>query len=885
MAGEGDIIVKYPLDLSGESAENLVLNEPQTLLPGLNRTAVPNYGVFYTKDLVVIDAANGEELTPSTDYVPIAYVEEASDRSGLEVCAAIVVTNSNVSDNILMTYRVVGGEFSKLTSVLISYLETINIDERTVAWGDLLGKPSLFPPASHLHDIGDIYGWEYVVEAIGKVREAILYGDVQSHEEIINSINSRYESLSAQMAEGNDTLIQALNTHTSDKDNPHDTTKDQVGLGQVDNFSTLNDAVAASETERNATDRFITPFYLMGALTVLGSKAGDSRKSFIQYNGLTANVAGTFYGGTTTPSANARLNYNGYLHASQFFGSGYGLFNIRADKLVGTDVIKLPGDVYNYSTTAELDNLASNFTTQPTNKPLSTNGINYLIKTAMNLAAGSEYVGFVGYRGITPTDGKFHGGAPTPLVTNSTLNYSGNFRATRIYDQDDAGNPSRVYSANNVPPKATVLVDGYMSKEDKTLMSTATHENVGDTLVKRRADGTVNFGSTFVWGILSAKDNIFLADGKRVEGISRYAENLANVVDYVGGTFSLAGLMSAERITDDPTFFKGTNGVIVYNNESNGSVTQTIVTDPTLQNNSKRLLRLSYNGTDSVSPNYGGFSRTFTPLANNIYYFKIVGKFPSGVQLNFHSNDIGSWNGKWIDGNYGTGAWKEYGFVLRVGNPTTMGTTGYFSLSLGAGGAWTSDISHFDIYNLTSGRSVSSHSETAERLLTRNGNIAVVKASTAGAKPDVKIIRGVVSNEGTVSESISNDEVITLLDSSDNSNFPGIISAADFKYNSDRSLKENITDLSIDEMYDKIDFINGKLFNFIGKDHTQVGLIADDVEVLHSLGVSIDPETKIRSIITSAYLGILTTMIRAVKQKHSEQLKTINERLDRLENA
>ena len=58
-----------------------------------------------------------------------------------------------------------------------------------------------------------------------------------------------------------------------------------------------------------------------------GVTAGSSNTSFVTYNGTTK-TAGQFDGGTTGPSDNTRLNYDGWLYATQFNGSGAGLNNI-----------------------------------------------------------------------------------------------------------------------------------------------------------------------------------------------------------------------------------------------------------------------------------------------------------------------------------------------------------------------------------------------------------------------------------------------------------------------------------------------------------------------------------------------------------------------------
>lgn len=57
-----------------------------------------------------------------------------------------------------------------------------------------------------------------------------------------------------------------------------------------------------------------------------GLAAGSTGIAFIGYNGTTKS-AGKFYGGTTAPSNTTRLNYDGNLYATTFYGSAAGLSN------------------------------------------------------------------------------------------------------------------------------------------------------------------------------------------------------------------------------------------------------------------------------------------------------------------------------------------------------------------------------------------------------------------------------------------------------------------------------------------------------------------------------------------------------------------------------
>lgn len=258
------LIIKYPLDLTGQNPNNLVIGEPHEMVRRKVRAVATNYGPFFTESLKVYDAATGRKLIPGLaseggQYVAAELYQDASTRAGQEICAIIVITDESVGDTVLLDYQVVGGEFSSSVSAIAAMIEALDLDERPVKWGDVLGKPSAFTPAKHLHDIGDIYGFEYIVEALERVRMAILMGDVASHDEIYRYIDRYFSELDGKIS----TVANDLASHRSNFQNPHQVTKAQVGLGNVDNYATATQQDAEAGT---ATNLFMTPLRVKQAI-------------------------------------------------------------------------------------------------------------------------------------------------------------------------------------------------------------------------------------------------------------------------------------------------------------------------------------------------------------------------------------------------------------------------------------------------------------------------------------------------------------------------------------------------------------------------------------------------------------------------------------------
>lgn len=235
-------VIKYPLDLTGRSADNLVIAEPHGPAVNGNRAFVPSYGPFFTRSLVVRNRATGTALTPKVHYNAAQLFEDATLKTGQEICSVIVMTDAGLGIEVEIDYQVLGGDYSSSITAIQEMIAALDLDARPVHWGSLLGKPVQFPPAPHLHDLGDVYGFEYVVAALEALRQAILMGDSAAHDELLQYVDYQDGQLSTRIAN----LLNDLSSHVTNFSNPHQVTKAQVGLGNVQNFRLATDAEAAA---------------------------------------------------------------------------------------------------------------------------------------------------------------------------------------------------------------------------------------------------------------------------------------------------------------------------------------------------------------------------------------------------------------------------------------------------------------------------------------------------------------------------------------------------------------------------------------------------------------------------------------------------------------
>lgn len=291
-------VIRYPFDPTGINQNNLVVGELQTMPARKIRAVAPEYGPFYTKGLVITDTATNLPLTPDQFYCA-EFETMASLETGLEVMRIIMITDQTVSSTISLQYQVVGGEYSASADAIIQQIYNLNLDDRPAAWPLIIDKPAAFNPSAHLHDVGDLVGFEYTVAALDRISKAILLGDEASHDAIYKYIDLGTSSIASQIQ----ALQNALNAHLADFGNPHKVTAAQVGAyttQQSDaNLSavqtTLQNNINAVDAalvshENNTSNPHQVTAAQVGAYTKGQSDSNLNAATTTWNNNLTANV-------------------------------------------------------------------------------------------------------------------------------------------------------------------------------------------------------------------------------------------------------------------------------------------------------------------------------------------------------------------------------------------------------------------------------------------------------------------------------------------------------------------------------------------------------------------------------------------------------------------
>ena len=193
--------------------------------------------------------------------------------------------------------------------------------------------------------------------------------------------------------------------------------------------------------------------------------------------------------------------------------------------------------------------------------------------------------------------------------------------------------------------------------------------------IKWDAAGNVTFGASVILNWTNAAQEA--ADAAKDEAIDE-AQKAAEAAE--AAAKELASAMAfGKMLYRDPTFAQGGNGISVYNNSGNGTVTITRTSSSTVPNDSGKMLTIKNTGT--ASPYCGGFSFATQCGYRKIFITRIIAKIPVGRDITFHTNSIGTGGTqKWLTPTKGTGDWQEYICKVYCGT-ANFSSTHFFAIT------------------------------------------------------------------------------------------------------------------------------------------------------------------------------------------------------------
>lgn len=192
--------MSYPLDLNATLATNYETTVKQRDAVGDRWFFVLPGGVFYTKDLIVKNTLNNQQLEPNTQFRALHLNKKATIDSGGKETATIIVIIDAVVAEVEIKHRVVGGEFETIGTDLDEIITDEDLaDLSATAWGQVLGEPYQYPFDPHMHYDDEIYGLEHVIYLLNSIADGVTMGDG-------GAFGMFYQYIDKQIAELNQTI-------------------------------------------------------------------------------------------------------------------------------------------------------------------------------------------------------------------------------------------------------------------------------------------------------------------------------------------------------------------------------------------------------------------------------------------------------------------------------------------------------------------------------------------------------------------------------------------------------------------------------------------------------------------------------------------------------
>lgn len=184
------VIIKYPYDPTGEAETNFVAGELHSIPRSASRAFALYNGPFFANSVRIQHLASGDFLEKGTDFETLYLYELATKKVNQPITAVIYVTNPAYHGQLSVDYQVVGGEFANNMSAIQQLIQSLEIDNRAIVWGDILDKPVRFPAAPHLHHVGDLYGMEALIDVLTEMKEIMQGGNELVLQNMVDQINA-----------------------------------------------------------------------------------------------------------------------------------------------------------------------------------------------------------------------------------------------------------------------------------------------------------------------------------------------------------------------------------------------------------------------------------------------------------------------------------------------------------------------------------------------------------------------------------------------------------------------------------------------------------------------------------------------------------------------
>ena len=307
----------YALDTTGSLAANKITDERHTIAAVNDRDynfIIPDFAPYHAGSLKIWIEENNTllPLVEGVNWNPSLQFAGASLAISRPIFGAISFNDLGFTGQVLIEYQTLGGEYTLAQDKVTEVLANIIYNPRGSTWEEITSLPTMFPPIDHPWNFADMVGMSEVRDALDAIEQAIINkagGNIDDH--VQNFLNPHRVTKNivglgnvenyppATITQGiqglsNETtltplvlravleelgLLQMSDTvknfidHIAARNNPHEDTKSQVGLSQVENLSV---ATMADVLSKRRVRRYVTMDVLQDYLSMHGCKPSDN---------------------------------------------------------------------------------------------------------------------------------------------------------------------------------------------------------------------------------------------------------------------------------------------------------------------------------------------------------------------------------------------------------------------------------------------------------------------------------------------------------------------------------------------------------------------------------------------------------------------------------
>ena len=227
-----DVPGTYPFDPTGRRESNRIVKEKQVLTPPGWKDfhfIIPKVAPFFRDTMKIFNRSTGQELEEGVDWIATHRFMDASRATARPIYGSITFYDNTLSGVVELSYNTLGGEWAIDTNKIAEILINNQVNPRITTWSEIVDVPRQFPVIDHEWHLDDMVGMSEVEQSI---------------RDLANTVEKKNETKNQIMG------------HVYDRENPHEVTKDQVGLDRVENYPPATEEQAV-QGQNNAS--YMTP--------------------------------------------------------------------------------------------------------------------------------------------------------------------------------------------------------------------------------------------------------------------------------------------------------------------------------------------------------------------------------------------------------------------------------------------------------------------------------------------------------------------------------------------------------------------------------------------------------------------------------------------------